>query len=197
MYTKTEAMREIFDIEQVTNRWPSNKVSKEKLLEVISRPSYNLKNDLGVCANTVVRILRKLWPDKPSTSMKICTYLLNKYELKVCPSCGQVLSLSCFHRNRVKVNGIGEYCVPCFNGIARDTRREYEATRSARKLDRTPTWSNLSRIKEIYKNCPKGYHVDHIIPLQGELVSGLHVEYNLQYLTAEDNLKKSNKFIPG
>ena len=60
----------------------------------------------------------------------------------------------------------------------------------------TPLWSNLSKIKEIYLNCPKGYHVDHIIPLQGELVYGLHIPENLQYLTAEENLKKRNKFKP-
>jgi len=62
------------------------------------------------------------------------------------------------------------------------------------KLQRTPSWADLEKIKEVYANCPEGYHVDHIIPLQGEMVSGLHVETNLQYLTAEENLKKGNKF---
>lgn len=63
----------------------------------------------------------------------------------------------------------------------------------ASKDQRTPMWANLEKIKEIYRNCPKGYHVDHIIPLRGDTVSGLHVESNLQYLLAEENMKKNNR----
>ncbi len=57
-----------------------------------------------------------------------------------------------------------------------------------------PDWANLEAIKLIYKNCPKGYEVDHIIPLQGELITGLHLPENLQYLTREENATKSNRF---
>jgi hypothetical protein len=67
--------------------------------------------------------------------------------------------------------------------------------RRAKLKKATPSWANLDKIKEIYLNCPKGYHVDHIIPLNGVNVSGLHIENNLQYLLAADNLKKSNKII--
>lgn len=73
-------------------------------------------------------------------------------------------------------------------------RRARENKRRAAKLKRTVSWANLDVIKEIYLNCPEGYHVDHIVPLQGINVSGLHVENNLQYLPASENISKSNKW---
>jgi hypothetical protein len=69
------------------------------------------------------------------------------------------------------------------------------ALERARKLQRVPKWANLEEINIFYKNRPKGYHVDHIIPLNGKRVSGFHVIDNLQYLIAEDNLSKSNKYL--
>ena len=75
------------------------------------------------------------------------------------------------------------------------TQKAITAKRRAMKLKATPKFANLNKIREIYKNCPKGYHVDHIVPLQGKEVCGLHVEWNLQYLTPSENSSKSNKLI--
>lgn len=61
---------------------------------------------------------------------------------------------------------------------------------------RTPAWADLDAIRIIYQKCPSGSHVDHIIPLRGKLVSGLHVPQNLQYLPGSENCRKSNKFTP-
>lgn len=75
-------------------------------------------------------------------------------------------------------------------------RRHHEAMRRARKLQATPKWltkEHLEQIKQIYKECPKTYHVDHIIPLKGENVSGLHVPWNLQCLPGIVNRVKHNK----
>jgi hypothetical protein len=73
----------------------------------------------------------------------------------------------------------------------------YGAKRRAAIRQRTPLWACMETIKSVYRDCPKGFHVDHIIPLQGKKVSGFHVEYNLQYLTASENSKKHNKFLVG
>lgn len=63
--------------------------------------------------------------------------------------------------------------------------------------DRTPKWVDQNAILDFYALCPKGKHVDHIIPLKGLIdgrpVTGLHVPYNLQYLTPAENLKKRNR----
>jgi hypothetical protein len=70
----------------------------------------------------------------------------------------------------------------------------YNSLYRSRKKQACPKWANLEKIKEIYLNCPIGYHVDHRTPLKNKNVCGLHVEYNLQYLPALVNQKKSNKF---
>jgi len=48
-------------------------------------------------------------------------------------------------------------------------------------------------ISEIYRFCPTGFEVDHIIPLRGKDVNGLHVPWNLQYLPTLENRRKHNR----
>ena len=70
--------------------------------------------------------------------------------------------------------------------------REYQAA----KIKAMPKWlteEQKNQMKLIYANRPDGYHVDHIVPLKGKNVSGLHVPWNLQYLRAAENIAKSNK----
>lgn len=82
-----------------------------------------------------------------------------------------------------------------YNQLNRAKLKSKYAKHRYKKMQRTPAWADEQKIKEIYANCPDGYHIDHIIPLNGKLVSGLHVEYNLQYLPAIENMRKSNKFL--
>jgi len=80
------------------------------------------------------------------------------------------------------------------------------AKRRAKKLQATPFWSDLQYIKDLYENAAEAnemfeavglspkFQVDHIVPLQNDLVCGLHCPENLQILTAKDNLSKNNNF---
>jgi hypothetical protein len=75
------------------------------------------------------------------------------------------------------------------------------ANRRAIKRNATVSYANLEKIKKYYVVAeilshfmPEKYHVDHIIPLQSELVCGLHHEDNLRVITATDNIRKGNKF---
>jgi hypothetical protein len=89
-----------------------------------------------------------------------------------------------------------------WSSFNRDKRNAKEGYRRAYKLQATPNWlteSQLQEIKQIYalaKECEMltgdKYHVDHILPLKGKDVCGLHVPWNLQVLPADVNLKKSN-----
>lgn len=92
--------------------------------------------------------------------------------------------------NRVKCNSA--------NQRWRKTHLKEDAARAsayrARKNNQLPSWANMDAIKDVYVNCPEGFHVDHVIPLKGTKASGLHVETNLQYLSAKDNLRKRNLF---
>ena len=72
------------------------------------------------------------------------------------------------------------------------------ALRHARKMQAIPKWvgkKELKQIKSIYNKRKKGYHVDHVIPLQGINVCGLHVPSNLRIIKATTNLSKGNRFI--
>jgi hypothetical protein len=78
------------------------------------------------------------------------------------------------------------------------------ASRRARKKQAQPPWlteEHINQIKVEYKNSKRmkkltgiEHHVDHIVPLKGENVCGLHVPWNLQVIPAKHNLEKKNHF---
>ena len=86
-------------------------------------------------------------------------------------------------------------------GLVRAKTRRYQAA----KLNATPSWLtaiHLAQIQEMYEiaialEMQTGipHHVDHIHPLQGKELCGLHVPWNLQVLPWHDNIAKSNKLI--
>ena len=72
---------------------------------------------------------------------------------------------------------------------AKMARDRYRKTRA----QATPKWVDMAAIRAIYEHATAiGHEVDHIIPLRGKYVSGLHVPWNLQALPQPDNRRKSN-----
>jgi hypothetical protein len=82
-----------------------------------------------------------------------------------------------------------------------------ERARQARKLKATPLWltkEQLGEMKNVYVAAQKtsdlaGFkcHVDHIIPLKGKDVCGLHVPWNLRIVSQSYNSRKSNSIDDG
>lgn len=156
------------------------------------------------------RLRKKLWvinnPEKRKEAL-LAYYRNNKNKIKLYYESNKVgiINKGCVYQknNKEKVN---------FNNRKYkrknvDKIRALNAKRRAGKLNRTPSWLTLEDLRTIRLFYKKAYeltlstgilhHVDHIIPLLGKTVSGLHVPSNLQILRYDENCRKSNKFVPG
>lgn len=102
-------------------------------------------------------------------------------------------------RNRDKVNAYSRD----YAKTIRHKRSAYAMKRYAQNKNCTPSWlteEHFKQIEDFYwlasdlrATTGQEYHVDHIVPLQGKDVCGLHVPWNLQVLPSDINIAKSNK----
>ncbi|MGH6627608.1 MAG: hypothetical protein ACRECD_13905 [Burkholderiaceae bacterium] len=83
----------------------------------------------------------------------------------------------------------------------RAAAREHTSLQRAKRNMRAAPWANRKAIKALFDLAEKmtvetcvAHEVDHIIPLLGRRVSGLHVENNLRVVPREENRKKSNHY---
>ena len=133
--------------------------------------------------------------------------------MKKCPVCGFTKPPSEFNKSKSAKDGRQYMCILCIKAYNKahyqKLKTHYDARdakRRSSKIQRTPRWIKdvfVEEIKVIYnranlikKFTGESWHVDHIVPLKGKKVSGLHVPWNLQLLPASENLAKSNKFSP-
>lgn len=110
---------------------------------------------------------------------------------KICPTCGA---------EHTRIKYCSDDCNPHRLNLTEEEKYFYTRARKneswarymAKKKNQTPDNANIPAIQEFYLNCPKGYEVDHIIPISK---GGLHTLENLQYLTVSENRRKSNKIL--
>lgn len=129
---------------------------------------------------------------------------------KECNTCGVTKGAGEFNRSRQDTTGLYANCRICHNASSRKHHKENpdmanasHAKRRAAKLKRRPPWANDSKMRAKYTESHRmetetgvKHQVDHTIPLQGVLVSGLDWEGNLQVITAAENTSKSNHYDP-
>jgi hypothetical protein len=148
--------------------------------------------------------------DGYSTKCKTCAYqmVLNKkeYNKEVFAERTRLYTekyrskLSIEEKERVKAHQREHIKLPSVKAKRNEVCRRYYAT----KNNATPNWltkEQKSLMADFYflaKDCElvtgELYHVDHIVPLMGKDVCGLHVPWNLQVLPSDLNMKKSNRF---
>jgi hypothetical protein len=97
----------------------------------------------------------------------------------------------------IQITNFGEWC----DIKTTESVNAAGGARRARKQRAIPLWANRKAIRAFYEKAAsrskatgQRWHVDHVIPLAGANVCGLHVENNLCVVTAEQNLRKSNKY---
>ena len=140
---------------------------------------------------------------------------------KVCTKCDIEKGVGKYNKSKRGKYGVISECKVCFNQRAaqryeanketllkqkaaykkanRHIGNAHNAKRKVSKLQSTPAWVDLEAIKGMYQlatifnRTGMNLHVDHIIPLQSDLVCGLHCESNMQLMPASDNISKGNR----
>lgn len=144
--------------------------------------------------------------------------------MKKCSYCLIEKPFSLFAKDKTRKDGFFHKCKPCHSEYRqtkeqkqkiskywqnhyKENKPKYAAKRAKRraiKLQATPKWLSKSdfiaieckySLASMFTQCSGVPHaVDHIVPLQGKTVCGLHVPWNLQVIPVFDNLQKGNKF---
>lgn len=191
----------------VTNKRASKVLTLEQVLDALL-DYQTLKagaESLNLSRSTFQTLCLRLFPEK-ETKQIWRNYLLSLLNTKYCFDCDRLLSLSEFpaedrytciactksQKKAHYASNIDRYKQWSKNWrIANpDKMRANDNKRRAREANAISSDANDRIIVNIYTDCPKNYHVDHVIPISR---GGLHHENNLCYLPGPLNLAKGNK----
>jgi hypothetical protein len=144
-----------------------------------------------------------------------CLALAEKVRRQKDPEAARKRNATSYQRHRDKnIEAAAKYRKDNPEKVAAGTRRwrennmgkrcAMEKARQARKVQASPPWLTIEHKMDIYavyaeaKNMRDKYgvaiHVDHIVPIKGRNVCGLHVPWNLQLVTQSYNSSKGNRF---
>lgn len=173
-------------------KWYPTKYTKEQYIDAICSAG-KVHELLGVDAKTVARLHKIIFEGRSEKHKpQPITQIVASYGYKHCHSCDRCLLPINFQNKQTTKDGKADICKQCRAEYLRNgVGNAQQAKRNAHKINATVSWGQEG-ITGFYKLCPDGYHVDHIIPLQGKYVCGLHVLNNLQYLPALANQQKHN-----
>jgi hypothetical protein len=204
-----------YDNKDYKCKWCSKKYSLEYFKTIFKYREYYLDNRNEIEEDDIIKYF---YIDKYLTYQNISVilevdiqYIINKivdFDFKRCSKCGELFSRENFTKMMSSPDNLSSSCKYCNREHNRlyyeDHRGEHLTRTRAYKSDilqRTPKWANFEKINDFYIEARRfeledgiERHVDHIIPLHGKLVSGLHVENNLQILTANENWSKYTFF---
>jgi len=186
----------------------SDSLKVNDLLDSLTQFSVPANEYLSRNSRAFNALLKKIFilPDK-GNSLTYTNYFLKVQGFKRCNRCLQILDIHLFFNDKARSDGKMYTCKACCTLYQKDNIEQVRITKKQYKMSllaNTPKWLTtemLQDIKNIYtessrisKTSNRQMHVDHIVPLKGDNVCGLHVPWNLQIIPDSENFVKGNKY---